>query len=357
MHKKLLSLRILVIALFVTSSIGFHKMETIAPTGSHIALHDIEHWLYLIDVNLEMETVAQIEASEHDMVVLDFIPSEANNTDYPMAQVVERLHNASHPKLVLAYIDIGQAENFRTYWQPNWEIGDPDWIVGGDPDGWEGNYPVAYWYDEWREIWLGEGGTLNALLDAGFDGIYLDWVEAYSDENVISFAESEGVDPRQEMIWWVNDLAEFGRDQNPDFIVIAQNATELAHSDDYVESIDAIAQEQVWFDGAADDDPPGDCPLPRSEGEVETLAYETSLSEACYDMYVQFPDSTLHVSSEEYLNDLQLAQQKDLLIFTVDYAVETDNVTWVYDTSRSMGFVPFVGNRALDQYRAPFIED
>jgi cysteinyl-tRNA synthetase, unknown class len=328
-----------------------------AQAQSQNMLTDVEHWLYLIDVNLEMETVEKIAISDHDMVVLDFISSEANNTAYPMAQVVESLHNASHPKLVLAYIDIGQAEDFRTYWQSGWEIGNPDWIVGGDPDGWEGNYPVAYWYDEWREIWMGKGGTLDAILEAGFDGIYLDWVEAYSDENVIAFAESEGADPRQEMIWWVGDLAEFGRAQNPDFIVIAQNAAELAASDEYVEYIDAIAQEQVWFDGAADDDPPGDCPLPRTEAEVETEAYQDTLSEACHQMYVDFPDSTLHVSSQEYLRDLQLAQQKGLLIFTVDYAVDAENIAWVFETSRNLGFVPFVGNRALDQYRAPFLRD
>jgi len=327
-----------------------------APQLSRASLEDVEHWLYLIDVNLEMDTVENMVNSSHDMVVLDFIPSEANNTDYPMAQVVERLKNDDHPKLVLAYIDIGQAEDFRTYWDSAWEIGNPDWIVGGDPDGWEGNYPLAFWYDEWHEIWLGEGGTLQAILDTGFDGIYLDWVEAYSDENVIAFAESEGLDPRQEMIWWVGDLAAFTRQQNPDFIVIAQNAVELAQSDEYVGIVDAVAQEQVWFDGAADDDPPGDCPLPRTEADVDTPVYESTLSEACLEMYVQFPDSTLHVSSEGYLEDLQLAQSKGLIIFTVDYAVEPVNVAWVYETSRNLGFVPFVGNRALDQFRSPFID-
>jgi uncharacterized protein (TIGR01370 family) len=327
-----------------------------APDTGLPTLADVRHWLYLIDVNLELETVNQIVASEHDMVVLDFIPFEANNTDYPMAEVVERLHNAPRPKLAIAYIDIGQAEDFRTYWQPGWRIGQPEWIVGGDPDGWAGNYPVAYWYEEWREIWLGPDGVLQAILDAGFDGIYLDWLEAYSDENVMAFAQSDGADARQEMIWWVGDMAEFTRAQRPDFIVIGQNAAELAVFDEYVNVIDAISQEQVWFDGAADNDPPGDCPLPRTEAEVETEAYVAGLSEPCRMMYEEFPDSTLHVSSEAYLQDLALAQSKGLVIFTVDYALEPGNVAWIYETSRGLGFVPFVGNRALDRYVAPVLE-
>jgi cysteinyl-tRNA synthetase len=316
-------------------------------------LDDVSHWLYLIDVNLGPETVDQIEASTYDMVVLDFIPSEVNNTDFLMSEVVDRLHNAPFPKLAIAYIDIGQAEEYRTYWEPHWGIGNPEWIVGSDPDGWEGNFPVAYWYDEFQAIWLDTDGYLQAILDAGFDGVYLDWVEAYSDENVIDMAQTEGVDPRQEMIWWVEDIAEFARMQRPDFIVIAQNAAELAEVNEYAETIDAIAQEQVWFDGGADSIPPGDCPLPPTQDEVDTETYRQSLPPACRALYDEFPDSTLHVSSEEYIDALNLAQSKGLPIFTIDYALEAENVVWVYETSRDLGFVPFVSNRPLDRYVEP----
>ncbi len=329
----------------------------LAASGGHspagVRLADVSHWLYLIDVNLEMETVEQIAASEYDMVVLDFIPSEENNTEYPMADVVARLHAAPHPKLAIAYVDIGEAEEYRTYWQEDWGVGNPEWIAGDDPDGWEGNFPVAYWHDEWREIWLGEGGYLQAIIDAGFDGVYLDWVEAYSDENVISVAGRDGVEPTQEMIKWVADIAGFTRARRPGFIVIGQNAAELAEDDDYLAVIDAIAQEQVWFDGGADNDPPGDCPLPRTDDEVDTDAYRGSLSRACRHYLDRDPNSTLHVSSEEYLRYLALAQRRGVLIFTVDYALEPENAAWVYETSRALGFVPFVSNRALDRYVEP----
>ncbi len=314
------------------------------------SLEDVTYWFYYLDVNLEWDTVEQVAASTYDMVVIDYIPSEANNTDYPMAEVIDTLHEADHAKLVIAYIDIGQAESFRTYWQENWEIGDPEWIVGGDPDGWEGNYPVAFWHDEYRDIWF---DYLQGILDVGFDGVYLDWVEAYSDENVIVKATAEGVDPVQEIIWWVGDIGDFGREQTPAFIVIAQNAAELVEFDDYVESIDAISQEQTWFDGAADNDPPGDCPLPRTEEDVETAAYVEVLSPPCRQLYEDFPDSTLHVSSEEYLYYLSMAQNKGLVVFTVDYAVQPENIAWIYQTSRALDFVPFVSNRALDQYTDP----
>ena len=147
-------------------------------------LSDVSHWLYLIDVDLGDEVVDLITESTYDMVVIDYTPSEADNADFPISKVVAAWHNTDHPKLVIAYIDIGEAEDYRTYWQPGWGIGNPEWIAGSDPDGWKGNFPVAYWYDGWVEIWLGSGGLMEGILSAGFDGIYLDWVEAYSDDSV-----------------------------------------------------------------------------------------------------------------------------------------------------------------------------
>jgi cysteinyl-tRNA synthetase len=323
------------------------------PAGERPALEEVERWLYLIDVNLHAETAEQVRASTYDMVVIDFITSEAENEDYPLVEVIAGWQTAPHPKLVLAYVDIGEAESYRTYWQEEWRVGDPVWIAGEDPDGWAENYPVAFWHDAWQEIWLDEGGYLEQIVAAGFDGIYLDWVEAYDDENVLEIAVEEGVDTRQEMIWWVTDLAERGRELRPGFLVVAQNGAELTESEAYVEVIDALAQEQVWFDGGADNRPPGDCPLPRTEEEVETDAYRRSLSPPCRRQHDRYPESTLHVSSEAYLVLLHQAQARGLTIFTVDYALEPENVTWVYETSRSLGFVPFVSSRALDRYLPP----
>jgi cysteinyl-tRNA synthetase len=330
-----------------------HTPGPVALRPSGLTLAEVTHWLYLIDADLGPEMVEHIAASAHDMVVLDYVPSEQGNAGYPMAEVVAQLHAAHHPKLVLAYVDIGQAEDYRTYWQPAWRVGDPAWIAGDDPDGWEGDHPVAYWNETWRAIWLGENGLLGQIVEAGFDGVYLDWVEAYSDENVLALAQRDRVDPVEEMVRWVGDIAAFGRARQPGFLVIAQNAAELAVRDDYVATVDAITQEQVWFDGGTDNDPPGDCPLPRTEADIDSKAYRNSLSRACRRAYDRDPDSTLHTSSEAYLHDLILARDKGVPIFTADYCLAPENVAWVYETSRGLGFVPFASSRALDRYVDP----
>ena len=239
--------------------------EGAQPSGNRGRLLDeVEHWLYLIDVNLDPDTVDEIVESEHDLVVLDFISSEQQNTDYPIGDLVDRLHEADHHKLVLAYIDIGQAEDYRVYWREDWQIGDPDWIVANDPDGWEGNYPVAYWREEWQAIWLGEDGFVSQIVDAGFDGVYLDWVEAYSDENVATAAGRDSVDPFDEMADWVAALAETGRDGNAIFhggfgadwdnmtIGFHKSHETFAAGSGLPPEAEEAAARKAGFDGAAD---------------------------------------------------------------------------------------------------------
>ncbi len=335
---------------------SFWARNTVRPSDFVVAsdesgrksLEDVTHWFYLIGDVPTYETVEQIIASDYDMVVLDYIPSVVGEENFPMREFVERLH--ADGKIVLAYIDIGEAESYRVYWQDDWKVGDPAWIVGEDPDGWAENYPVAFWAEEWQSLWLNENGILDQIGKVGFDGVYLDWVEAYSDENVVEAAQAEGVNPVYAMIEFVSFISTNIKDECDHCVVVAQNAAELVEYAEYAATIDGLAQEQAWFDGGADNDPEGDCPLPRTDTEIDTAAYYDSLSPECQHQFDEFPESTLHVSSEEYLYYLNLAQGEGIPVFTVDYALQPENVAWVYQTSRGHGFIPFVANRGLDRF-------
>ena len=47
------------------------------------------------------------------------------------------------------------------------------------PD-WEGNYKVRYWEEDWQAIIYGDADSyLQKILDAGFDGVYLDIIDAF----------------------------------------------------------------------------------------------------------------------------------------------------------------------------------
>jgi len=78
-------------------------------------------------------------------------------------------------RLVLAYLSIGEAEDYRADWSPSWALRPPAWLGDENPD-WPGNYAVRYWDPEWQAIVF---ARLDGLIAAGFDGVYLDKVDAF----------------------------------------------------------------------------------------------------------------------------------------------------------------------------------
>jgi cysteinyl-tRNA synthetase len=262
-----------------------------AQTPARDRLDHVDHWFYFLSTDLDADMLSAICDSAYDLVVIDPIVTEVGSTDYDIAAAVRAIqasgNGSGQPRLVLAYLDIGQAESYRTYWQSGWEIGNPEWIISEDPDGWADNYPVAYWDFDWQALWLDDGGILSTVLDAGFDGVYLDWVEAYSDLAVMQQAVNTRRVPHDEMIQFVQAISQFLKSQDPALIVIAQNAAELVEYPAYRDAIDGIAQEHVWFDGAAvtddpaSDTPQGDCPLPATDADIDSAAYYAALSPPC----------------------------------------------------------------------------
>lgn len=53
------------------------------------------------------------------------------------------------------------------------------WLVEENPN-WPGNYKVRYWMSEWQALFFGSAEAyLNKVLAAGFDGAYLDLIDAF----------------------------------------------------------------------------------------------------------------------------------------------------------------------------------
>ena len=65
------------------------------------------------------------------------------------------------------------------YWQSSWNANKPSWIDKENPD-WAGNFKVNYWQAEWQNIIFGNDNSyLKKILDAGFDGTYLDIIDGF----------------------------------------------------------------------------------------------------------------------------------------------------------------------------------
>lgn len=318
-------------------------------------LTGVKNWLLLLNNDLEQATVDAIAASDHDLAVVDFLPSQPNFTEEHMRAIVERLARKPNGdrRIVIAYLNVGQAESYRRYWKKGWRVGKPNWILGTDPDGWEGNFPVAYWKPEWKALIAGEGALIDQIRNAGFDGLYLDWIGGFEDENVIARAKRDGVDPRTEMVRWVGEVAARAKIASPKLLVIAQNAATLLQDSAYLNVIDAVAHEDIWFTGA-DSGPEGDCPVPRTSADVNAKEFIATLNSQCRRAFRRDTANAMHFVGEEAIVPLLgLARASGKAIFTVDYAIDARNIAAAAERSRQFGFIPFVGARALTQIVPP----
>jgi len=136
---------------------------------------DARNFLYLLDpggFSSKQDFLDALAATGYDLFF-----DEGPLTAAEVASLREKPQGGS--RLVIAYMSIGEAENYRYYWQEDWAPGAPVWLVEENPD-WEGNFIVRYWESEWQDIILGDSGAyLDRILAAGFDGVYLDIIDAF----------------------------------------------------------------------------------------------------------------------------------------------------------------------------------
>ena len=106
-----------------------------------LKLADVKSWLLLLNNDLDPRTLLQREQAPFDMIVVDHVSSQKNVPESSSGDAVKRLQRGPGGvrRPVTAYLNIGQAEDYRTYWLKGWCVGKPAFIHGTDPDGWAGS--------------------------------------------------------------------------------------------------------------------------------------------------------------------------------------------------------------------------
>lgn len=124
------------------------------------------YWLQNIDID-------RLRESSFDIVVIDYARDGHDATAFSKTEIAAL---QSSGKRVLAYFSIGEAEEYRFYWEDDWTVGSPSFIDKENPN-WPGNFKVKYWEEIWWEKALEP--YLRRIVAAGYDGVYLDIVDAY----------------------------------------------------------------------------------------------------------------------------------------------------------------------------------
>ncbi len=140
----------------------------------------VKNFLYLINPSRFSSKQSYLQAlasTDYDLLIIDAF---YNNTLLTRAEVNSlKIKVSGGTRLVIAYMSIGEAEDYRFYWDSNWTTGSPDWIKTENPE-WAGNYKIEYWNSDWHNlVYAGNDSYLSKLLASGFDGAYLDLIDAF----------------------------------------------------------------------------------------------------------------------------------------------------------------------------------
>ncbi|MEO0146964.1 MAG: MJ1477/TM1410 family putative glycoside hydrolase, partial [candidate division WOR-3 bacterium] len=261
--------------------------ETVRPDWQ-----DVSSWVYQLQPSESQsreDFISDIAGTGFNLAVIDYSYDGTADEEFTTEEIDEI---QSSGKFVLCYISIGEAEDYRWYWNPSWDSAPPDWLGPENPE-WPGNYLVKYWDPGWKAIVF---QYLRKLQTQGFDGFYLDSYEDFQDS-----------------IPWAQDsmkaLVRAIADSFPGFFIVPQNASDLLQDPAYLSVIDGTGNEDVYY---MDDDP-------------------------------QDPSET-----ERVVSNLRTAKAGGKLVLIVDYCRQPEHIEDLYQKARSEGFVPYSTVRDLD---------
>ena len=278
-------------------------------------LSDISSWAYQLQ-NIDIDAIAQ--NSTFELIVIDYSADGSDEQAFSRIDI-QKIQNSG--KKVIAYLSIGEAETYRFYWQNEWDsnnngrpdAGAPSWLGNENPE-WEGNYKVRFWDSEWQTIIM---SYLDKIIDQGFDGIYMDIIDAY-----YYWAEENGEQPNADalMIDFVlnlrhhveaNGLKDFiFVPQNGEYIIVEPHVTEFL-KEAYWEAIDAIGVEDVFFYGDKD-------------------------------------NNNTYNPDEERLDILNQYRDAGKPVFSIEYLTDTNKIEQYHTLCQQHQFIPYTTARELD---------
>ena len=140
------------------------------------SLSEVKNFLCLLNPENFSDIEEYYQALRNTNYDLLLIEVSHNNVFFTKEQIEElKIKDNGGKRIVIAYLSIGEAEDYRFYWKKKWNKKKPNWIVK-ENENWEGNYIVKYWSPEWKNIIKKYQKKLDEI---GVDGYLLDTVDTY----------------------------------------------------------------------------------------------------------------------------------------------------------------------------------
>ena len=146
-------------------------------------------------------------------------------------------------RTVLAYINVGYAEDWRHYWN-NTLL---QKIIHNETE-YEGEYYVEYWNSLWLQTVT---NYVETYLNNGYDGIYLDNIDAYIVLNESNYTWIQGINLREAMIQLIAKLSTIAKNLTGNqalvYVNIGGALEDLKGGTILADYIDGYLREEVIF--------------------------------------------------------------------------------------------------------------
>ncbi len=272
-------------------------------TPPYAALAKARSWAY----QLQDLDIAEAAASPFDVLVIDYARDGGGDSAWKPAEVARlKARYGGPPRLVYAYLSIGEAESYRFYWQKGWKNDPPAWLLSENPD-WKENYAVAYWDAGWQNLLFGNPQAyVDRIAKAGFDGLYLDKADVYEDLLRREKELAKAHDLEAEMVRFLVRLSAYVRSKYPGLGLIMQNAENLLGHAEVRAAIDGAAKEELLYGQAGG-------ARRNARGEID---YATK--------------------------ELQRLKREGKAVLVVEYLDDAEKAATAAQELRALGFVPYV---------------
>ncbi len=293
------------------------------------------------------EGLSELTESLFDLVIMDYSSDGGEEGEFSAHDIQYiRSGGGCGDRIVLGYFSVGEAEDYRFYWKAWWDdeapfgIPDadaPEWLGPSNPE-WPGNYKVRFWHEGWREILYGTSSGpnksyLDRIMDQGFDGVYLDVVDAYEywGPHEIGGNDANRQSPA-DMVRLVRDISHYAQMTKGinNFLVLPQNGAGIISPDSYPDASDpgleASVQRSVYFyaiDGI---------------GSEDTFFYGPD------------DENNDYCPQWDVIELLEQFRAADKPVLAVEYLTEPAKISVFYDQfAPSCSFIPYATVRELDR--------
>ena len=272
-------------------------------TPPYAALAKARSWAY----QLQDLDIAEAAASPFDVLVIDYARDGGGDSAWKPAEVARlKARDGGPPRLVYAYLSIGEAESYRFYWQKGWINDPPAWLLSENPD-WKENYAVAYWDAGWQNLLFGNPQAyVDRIAKAGFDGLYLDKADVYEDLLRREKELAKAHDLEAEMVRFLVRLSAYVRSKYPGLGLVMQNAENLLAHAEVRAAIHGAAKEELLYGQAGG-------ARRNARGEID---YATK--------------------------ELQRLKREGKAVLVVEYLDDAEKAATAAQELRALGFVPYV---------------